>query len=143
MVQVTSKSDPRHIEQKSLPGVQSSGSGSVHWRLIVRTPAWRPPTDVFEIEEAYVVRMEVAGMKEDEFTIELDQNTLSIRGVRSDWPKRRAYHQMEIYFGEFGIEMELPGPVIASQAQAIYQEGFLRVTLPKARPLQIQIGNQE
>jgi HSP20 family protein len=143
MVQVISKSNPRQTEQKALAGVQSSGSGSLRWRLIVRTPAWRPPTDVFEIEEAYVVRMEVAGMKEDDFTIELDQNTLSIRGVRSDWPERRAYHQMEIYFGEFDIEMELPGPVIASQAQANYQEGFLRVTLPKARPLQVQIGNQE
>jgi HSP20 family protein len=143
MVQVTSKSDPQRPEHKSLSEMRSSGSEPMRWRLIVRTPAWRPPTDVFETEEAFVVRVEIAGMKEDDFLIELDQNTISIHGARSDWPERRAYHQMEIYFGEFGIQMELPGPVIASQVRADYQEGFLRVTLPKARPLQVRIENQE
>ncbi|MEJ2597158.1 MAG: Hsp20/alpha crystallin family protein [Anaerolineales bacterium] len=143
MVQVISKSDPRQPGQNSLPGVQPGGSGSLRWRFIVRTPTWRPPTDVFEIEQAYVVRVEVAGMKEDDFTIELDQNVLSIHGVRADLPERRAYHQMEIYFGEFGIEMELPGTVIANQVQATYQDGFLRVILPKARPRQVQIEVQE
>jgi HSP20 family protein len=143
MVQVTSKSDPKHTQPKSLSEAGASDNEPLRWRLIVRTPAWRPPTDVFETDEAFVVRVEIAGMKEDDFLIELDQNTLSIHGMRSDWPERRAYHQMEIYFGEFGIGMELPRPVIANQAQADYQDGFLRVTLPKQSPLQVRIENQE
>jgi HSP20 family protein len=143
MVQVTSKSDPKRKEPKSFSEMRASGSDSLRWRLIVRTPAWRPPTDVFETEEAFIVRVEIAGMKEDDFLIELDQNSLSIHGVRSDWPERRAYHQMEIYFGEFGIEMELPRPVIASLVQADYENGFLRVTLPKEQPLHVRIENQD
>jgi HSP20 family protein len=139
MVQITSKSGSRTSEDD----LRASGSEPMRWRLIVRTPAWRPPTDVFETEEAFVVRVEVAGMKEEDFLIELDQNTLSIHGSRSDWPGRRAYHQMEIYFGEFSFEMDLPGQVIANQVQAAYQDGFLRVTLPKAQPRQVRIENQE
>jgi HSP20 family protein len=143
MVQVTSKSASQRPEHKSLSEMRASSGEPARWRLIVRTPAWRPPTDVFETEETFVVRVEIAGMKEEDFLIELDQNTLSIHGIRSDLPERRAYHQMEIYFGEFNIETELPGPVIASQVQAGYQDGFLRVTLPKVRPLQVRIENQE
>jgi HSP20 family protein len=143
MVQVTFKSGPKRPEDKSLSEVHASSSEPMRWRLIVRTPAWRPPTDVFEIEEAFIVRVEVAGMKEEDFLIELDQNTLSIHGTRSDWPGRRAYHQMEIFFGEFSLEIDLPGPLITSQVQAAYQDGFLRVTLPKARPHQVRIEHQE
>lgn len=143
MVRVTSKLDPKHTEPKPASEMPATGNPSLRWRLIVRTPAWRPPTDVFETDEAFVVRVEVAGMEEDDFLIELDQNTLSIHGQRSDWPERRAYHQMEIYFGEFGFEMELPRPVINSQVQAEYKNGFLRVTLPKEQPLKVRIENQE
>jgi HSP20 family protein len=143
MVRVTFKIGPKRTEPKSIPEMRTSGNDSRRWRLIMHTHAWRPPTDVFETDEAFVVRVEIAGMKEDDFMIELNQNTLSIHGQRSDWPERRAYHQMEIYFGEFGIEMELPQPVIASQVQADYENGFLLVTLPKERPLQIRIEDHD
>jgi HSP20 family protein len=143
MVQVKSQSDPQRPASKPLSEARASGTGPGRWRLVVRTPLWHPPTDVFETDEAFVVRVEIAGMKDEDFSIELDQNTLLIHGVRSDWPERRAYHQMEIYFGEFGLQLDLPGPVIVDQVQADYQDGFLRVALPKARPLQVRIENQE
>jgi HSP20 family protein len=109
------------------------------WRVSLRPSAWRPPTDVYEIEDAYIVRVEIAGMREENFTVELDGRILVIRGVRSDNAERRAFHQMEIRFGEFSIEIEMPAPVQASEVQATYQDGFLRVLLPKGRPRQIAI----
>jgi HSP20 family molecular chaperone IbpA len=69
----------------------------------------------------------------------LDGRILVIRGVRADNAERRAFHQMEIRFGEFGIEIEMPAPVQASEVQATYQDGFLRVLLPKGRPRHISI----
>lgn len=109
------------------------------WRLIARSHIWQPPTDVYETEEAIIVRIEVAGMQDDDFSIELDGRYLMIRGIRSDVNERRAYHQMEIRFGEFSVEIELPAPVVASQVEAVYRNGFLIVTLPKVRPYQIRI----
>lgn len=109
------------------------------WRLAPRSHTWQPPTDVYETEEAIIVRIEVAGMQDDDFTIELDGRYLIIRGVRSEVNERRAYHQMEIRFGEFVAEIELPAPVIPAQVEAVYGNGFLKVILPKARPYQIRV----
>jgi HSP20 family protein len=105
----------------------------------MRTTAWRPPTDVYESEDVLVVRVEIAGMREEDFVIQLNGRILTIRGVRQDLPERRAYHQMEIRFGEFSIDLELPFHIDPEQVQATYSNGFLRVQLPKARPRQIPI----
>ena len=109
------------------------------WRMITRSPAWRPPTDIFEVENTFVVRVEIAGMREEDFSIELNGRNLAVRGSRQDMPERRAFHQMEIHFGEFAIELELPNYIEADQVQAVYSDGFLRIQLPKARPRQIPI----
>jgi HSP20 family protein len=112
--------------------------GSGFWRLNVRT-SWRPPTDVFETEDVIIVRMEIAGMKESDFVIELNERFLTIRGVRPDTNERRSYYQMEIRFGEFAVEMELPFLVQTELVEATYQDGFLRLSLPKAYSKQIHI----
>ncbi|HWQ83872.1 MAG TPA: Hsp20/alpha crystallin family protein [Anaerolineales bacterium] len=108
------------------------------WRINVHSP-WRPPTDVFETEDVLIVRMEIAGMRESDFAIELNGRLLSIRGVRPDANERRSYYQMEIRFGEFSIEIELPFPIYADRVEASYRDGFLRLVLPKANPRQIHI----
>ena len=106
-------------------------TGMVDWKLSVRPHTWRPPTDIYETENRYVVRVEIAGMKASEFAVTVDDNTITIRGVRSDTTERRAYHQMEIHFGEFSIEIEFPGSVDISGVEADYDDGFLRVSLPE------------
>jgi HSP20 family protein len=113
--------------------------GPFSWRLTMRSAAWRPPTDLYETEQAYVVRVEIAGMREDDFHIELNGRLLSIRGARQDQSERRAYHQMEIHFGEFAIDLELPQHIEVTGIEAVYTNGFLRVSLPKARPRQVSI----
>lgn len=110
------------------------------WRITLRSPAWRPPTDVFETEDAIVVRVEVAGMREEDISVELTGRTLIVRGARQDLPERRAFHQMEIIFGEFVIELELPNYIEPEQAQAAYSDGFLRIHLPKAQPHHIPVA---
>jgi len=107
-----------------------------HWRLMMRTP-WRPPTDVFETEDSVMVRVEVAGMREDHFNIEINGRELFIRGIRQDSSERRAFHQMEIRFGEFVLSIELPYFIDSNQVEAVYENGFLVISLPKARPRQI------
>ena len=65
------------------------------WQLRVQSHIWSPPTDIFEIDSGYVVRVEVAGMHHKDFTIQLEDNYLIISGTRHDKPERRAYYQME------------------------------------------------
>lgn len=112
----------------------------VNWRVSVRPHLWRPPTDVYETENYYIVRAEIAGMNEADFSISIDGNNLTINGVRPvPSSERRAYHQMEISYGEFSTQIELPTNIDHDAVEAEYAEGFLRVTLPKSQPKQIYI----
>jgi HSP20 family protein len=112
------------------------------WRIISRPHAWRPPTDVYEIDEAMIVRVEVAGMREADFTISLVERNLTIRGIRQDISEKRAYHQMEIAFGEFITEVELAYPVLSEKVEAIYKDGFLRITLPIEKPKKVKVEGE-
>ena len=115
----------------------------VGWQVQVRTGVWSPPTDVYETEIGYVVRVEIAGMREEDFEIAIDSNFLLISGNRTDIPERRAYQQMEIRFGKFETVVGLPGPVDLDTSRADYLEGFLTVTLPRAKPNQINIVEEK
>jgi len=110
---------------------------AVSWQ--VQSSIWSPPTDVYETDDAYAVRVEIAGMREDDFEVVVENNTLLISGNRPDIPERRAYHQMEIRFGKFATAIGLPGPVDIDHAVAQYADGFLTITLPKSKPNQIKV----
>jgi HSP20 family molecular chaperone IbpA len=122
--------------------VQSLTPNAYRGRNTLRPHAWRPPTDVYETEETLVVRIEIAGMDEKDFTISLTDRTLTVRGVRQETPERRAYYQAEIFFGEFFSEVELPVPVQAEKVSAEYQTGFLWLVLPKEQPLRIRVTDE-
>jgi len=78
-------------------------------------------------------------MRQSDFSINIEKNYLVISGVRADLPERRAYHQMEIRFGEFSTAVELPSSVDVERAEAEYEDGFLTVVLPKIKPAEIRI----
>lgn len=110
------------------------------WRVSNQPHIWSPPTDILEFEDYFLVRMEIAGMDESAFEIILDQNILIISGSRSDISERRAYHQMEISFGDFLTPVEIPGQIKQEEVSAEYRSGFLLVTLPKSTVRQIRIN---
>jgi HSP20 family protein len=116
---------------------------AVHYyafRLRQQGRAWRPPTDVYETDSDFVVLAEVAGMRGVEIAVTLDEQVLRIRGRRPEARGARAYHQMEINYGEFVVEIRLPVPIDREGIDASYVDGFLRVTLPKALPRRISVS---
>ena len=110
---------------------------AVSWT--VRSSVWSPPTDAYETDEAYMIRVELAGMRDSDFEITVENGFLQIRGNRPDFPERRAYQQMEIRFGRFSTVIGLPGPVDVDASHAEYKDGFLTVTMPKAKPNTIEV----
>lgn len=139
MIDVLLKSDPHRPGWYISEEIGAATPGASRWKVNARSHIWRPPTDVYETEEAIVVRVEIAGMQEDDFSISLAGRLLTIRGLRPDQPERRAYHQMEIFFGEFLTEVELPCAVMTEGVAAEYRAGFLRLVLQKDRPTKIQV----
>ncbi|MBM4465077.1 MAG: Hsp20/alpha crystallin family protein [Chloroflexi bacterium] len=114
------------------------------WLPLRHVRTWRPPTDVYETDDCVVVKVEIAGMEEGEFTISLSDRNLTITGVRHD-PLAEAqgltlsYQQMEIRYGDFETEVYLPWAIIEEKIEATYEEGFLRVVLPKAKAQKIAV----
>lgn len=110
---------------------------TVSWHI--RSSMWNPPTDVYETEKNYVVKVEIAGMRDEDFDVAFENNTLWISGYRPDVNERRAYHQMEIRFGRFELAVEIPEPVEIEKATAEYKDGFLMIVLPKSNKKQEKV----
>lgn len=99
---------------------------------------FRPPFDVYETEERLVVKVEVAGMREEDFCIWLDGHILNIAGTRRDTDDKLAYHRIEVAYGDFHLGVRLPHAVAEADIQASYDRGFLEVSIPR-RPQQRRI----
>jgi HSP20 family molecular chaperone IbpA len=112
------------------------------WMLSHHGQVWRPQTDVYETHDSIVVKVEVAGMAEDDFSITYSDRNLIIAGVRRDPAAKLGYHQMEIPYGEFRTDVYVPEAVDADGIEASYENGFLLVTLPKAGIQRIVIDNE-
>ncbi len=98
-----------------------------------RSPMWRPPLEVYETAEALVVCAEIAGMDEEHLSVTIDGDMLVIRGDRPDaqQARKRSYHEARIPYGAFGAEVYIPFPVDADRTEADYNNGFLRIILPR------------
>ena len=95
-----------------------------------------PATDVYETDDNVIIVMEIAGIAEEEIELEIQGSSLIIRGERKPAEGRsgRVYSQMEIYDGPFQRDILLPSEVNAEEARAVYKDGMLEITLPKAAP---------
>lgn len=94
---------------------------------------WEPNTDIFETSNKFVIKLEVAGMKSNNFNIRAHESRLIIKGERKDdncYVKER-YHQMEIPYGYFEKIFSFPSPMDSDNIKASYKEGFLEVIIPK------------
>ena len=102
---------------------------------------WSPPVDVFESENALIVRVEIAGMARDDFDVVLTGRRLVVRGERRDRLCKRAYYTMAVPFGRFAADVDLPSdvPYDAERVSATYENGFLIVDVPIVRGV-VEIG---
>lgn len=122
------------IVRKSRPFVVETRReiyNSIVWH--VRPNVWRPPTDVYETDESVIVKMEIAGMRDEDLEVVVQDDLLLISGSRLDSAERKAYHQMEIPFGKFSVSIDLPVRVNTDNAIAEYKDGFLTIQLPKEK----------
>ena len=112
---------------------------TLHWLTVRQQRTWRPATDVYETDDSLIVKVEIAGMTEEDFSISLSNRNLSVSGVRADVACKLAYQQLEIPYGHFRTEVFLPYAVELGDIKATYKEGFLTVVLPKARVHQVRV----
>ncbi len=108
-----------------------------------RSHSWQPATDIYETDEKIVILIEIAGIQENDLNLMANQNAMLIQGVRNaPYESPRSIHQMEILYGEFSVEVQFSIPIDYERIEAIYEQGFLRITLPKTQPRIIPINKE-
>lgn len=91
-----------------------------------------PATDIWETKEELVVELDLPGCSKSDFSVQVRDNSLVIKGQRSRSPISEAtFHHRERGFGEFERTFPIPGNIDQSRIKAKYDGGVLRLTLPK------------
>ena len=95
---------------------------------------WNPPVDIREREDAYLVEVEIPGLKKDDVKITMENNILTIKGEKNQdsEEKRGDYHRTERVYGSFVRYFTLPSSAKSDKIEAQYKNGVLTITLPKA-----------
>lgn len=93
---------------------------------------FKPPSDVIEAEDKFIIWVEIAGMDADDFRLSLLNRKLVISGSRTlpTIDSSTSYHQVEIETGEFRLEYSLTKPVDDTKVTANYHNGLLQIDLP-------------
>ena len=111
----------------------------------VATAAFVPPVDIYEDEHKIVLKLEVPGMKQEDFDIRVENNTLTVRGERKfeKEEKEENFHRIERRYGNFYRAFTVPNTVNTESVAASYDAGVLKVELQKraeAKPKQIKVS---
>ena len=95
---------------------------------------WQPDVDVFETEEAVIVRAELAGVRRGDLRVTVDGDLLRIRGLREGSGAAAVrLHQMEIATGPFERCLRVPADVDRDRVTAHLEDGLLTVTLGRRK----------
>ncbi|OYX14740.1 MAG: heat-shock protein Hsp20 [Algoriphagus sp. 32-45-6] len=95
--------------------------------------AFVPAVDIVEDEKSYEIHVAVPGVKKSDFKIDLTDGRLSISGERRSEEKKegRNFHAIETQYGSFKRSFYVPEDVNTDAVEAGYEDGVLRLVLPK------------
>lgn len=110
----------------------------------LRTGMWTPAVDIYEKDDAVVVKAELPGVEKNQISVEVKDGILTLRGERKFERdvKEESYHRIERSYGTFLRSFSLPVSVDQDQVKATFRDGVLEVELPKkeqAKPKQIKV----
>lgn len=92
-----------------------------------------PAVDVSEDGNSIIVNADVPGLKKEDIQLSIENNVLTIRGERKheEEKKEKNFHRVERSYGIFERRIDLGASVDEAKADASYQDGVLKIVLPK------------
>ena len=108
------------------------------------TRTWAPPVDIYETENALVLKADLPGIDPKDVDIRIENGVLYLKGERKfeKEEKKENYHRVERSYGAFTRSFALPNSINADHVKAEYKDGQLILTMPKreeAKPKTIKI----
>jgi len=103
-----------------------------------------PAVDIIEGDKEVNLRAELPGMKKEDVHVEVNDDTITLRGERKieKEDKKQNYHRIERCYGNFNRSFTLPTNVDCDKITARYEDGILEIIIPKieeAKPKSVQI----
>jgi HSP20 family protein len=98
-----------------------------------QSSTWLPSVDVWETEGELVLSFDLPGIPEDQITVELDDNVLTVSGERERTTEQSTerFYRFERRFGAFTRSVSLPQGVQEDAIKAAYDNGVLEIRIPK------------
>ena len=96
-------------------------------------PGWVPPVDLCEGPDAYILTVEIPGLRREDISIDAVTDLVTVRGVRPPQqccPER--YEQLERGQGQFSRSFRFALPIVPDAITADLAQGVLTVRIPKA-----------
>ena len=107
---------------------------------------WSPSVDVYETEAEFVLSAELPGVQNEDISLTLDEGVLTLKGDRrfEKDVKQENYYRIERNYGHFNRRFALPGEVEADNVAASFEDGILKVVVPKSKSkkVKVQVGMQ-
>jgi len=105
---------------------------------------WNPRVDIYEEENAIVLKAELPGVDKDNIVVDVKDRVLTLKGERSSDSEveEENYYRRERSFGSFERRFNLPDNVDPEKITADYKDGILKVGIPRAekiKPKQITV----
>lgn len=104
--------------------------------------------DVAETDQAFEVKLDLPGVSADDVEIQIDNNTLTVRGRREEstdeMDEEKQFHRIERYSGSFARSVVLPNSINEDETAAEFKDGVLKIVIPKspeAKPRKIKISS--
>jgi HSP20 family protein len=108
---------------------------------------WVPTTDVFEADEAYLVILDLPGVRQEDLNVGIDGNNLKVSGDRPyGEPEGSRPRQVERSYGSFSRAFPLPLDVDREAIKASFKDGVLTLRLPRkpeGKPRTIRIDIED
>lgn len=106
--------------------------------------SWMPAMDIRETEDALILEAELPGIDKSDVQLSLENNVLTLSGERKFEKdvEKESFHRIERAYGSFSRSFSLPRNVRTEDASASFDNGVLRVELPKvdeAKPRRVEI----
>lgn len=94
---------------------------------------WSPQLDLYETDAAFILEVDLPGVKKQEVSVAVENGNLILQGRRSFGrsPAEEHFYCRERRAGHFARRLRLPVLVNQDQIHAEFHNGILRVTLPK------------
>lgn len=98
---------------------------------------WNPSVDIYEKENAIVLKAELPGIDENDIELKIEDSTLTLKGDRKfeKETKEENYQRIERSYGSFYRSFTLPRNIDQDKIKAESENGILKVTLPKKAEL--------